>query len=477
VYADFLDETGDPNDAARAELIRIQIAAARLFATDPTQWRELHQLAEDIRTRHQASWFPGVDPKRLASLHRGFNSHWSCSSPAHYAGAAPFASEPINSLSLHVTHAGELAIAGNWPELARIKKLGVWAKEGVGDAELAPFLSSPHLSGLRSIDIRGHWARPWSPMSESVRILATRPQYASLEWLKIEHASVGSSATIALATSTSLRGLTALGLSECDLGSEGLRALPSSPVLGRVTKLDLGGSTRTAADGEALAESLGVSKYLGQLGSLVLDHTAFTDRAMALFTKGAWPALSDLEISPNRITMPTGLPTMTASGLETLIATDWARNLESLDLGGQPIGDVGIEILARENRLGRLKILSLARTGCTAASMPALTAAYSRQLERLYLAYCAIGDDGAAVLAGAAWPSMVPGRSGSRARRQTWDRGLYLLACGITDAGFEALIRSTTIPDDIPNLYFGETPPSPEVEERLKARYPKTKIR
>src|SRR4051794_40914778 len=55
VYADFLDETGDPADAARAELVRVQVALARLSVDHSRRPRLIDRQSELLR-HHRAAW-------------------------------------------------------------------------------------------------------------------------------------------------------------------------------------------------------------------------------------------------------------------------------------------------------------------------------------------------------------------------------------------------------------------------------------
>jgi uncharacterized protein (TIGR02996 family) len=472
VFADFLDETGDPTDAARAKLIRTQIEAANLPVGDPHR-DELDRRVEELWEAHKSKWFEGVHEDRLPYPERGFITSWGCYSAEHITCEVPvpFEHEPIVELTLSVKSAEELAGAERWPGLARIQELKVWPG-ATADAGLVPFFSSPHLIGLRSLHIMGNWRRPWSPMPETARLLATLPQYASLQELTIEHAGVGHAGALALVGSTTLRGVTSLGLGQCDIGLPGLRALVASPFVSRVKSLGLGSDAQTAADGEALAEALAGSGHLGQLEGLGLDETAFTDRAAALLARAAWPALKRLSILPHRQThsdQVTGLPTLTARGVEALVAASWAPSLEDLDLSSHAFGDAGAEALARGNRLASLKRLTLMRTGLTAVGLQALTAAYSRRLELLQLAYNPFGDAGAAVIAEAPWPAMVPHRDGVQ-------RGLLLALCDVTPRGAESLLRSTTIPADIPDLFLGALPLSRTLLKQLKKKYPRATI-
>src|SRR4051794_36015166 len=55
VFADFLDESADPADAARGELVRLQCALARLSADDPRR-RDLVAREAELLQEYSATW-------------------------------------------------------------------------------------------------------------------------------------------------------------------------------------------------------------------------------------------------------------------------------------------------------------------------------------------------------------------------------------------------------------------------------------
>jgi uncharacterized protein (TIGR02996 family) len=72
VFADWLDEHGDKHDQARAELIRLQVEAARLPEGDSNR-KKLESRAGKLKTNHSKAWLAAltaVDPKFTSSDHR-----------------------------------------------------------------------------------------------------------------------------------------------------------------------------------------------------------------------------------------------------------------------------------------------------------------------------------------------------------------------------------------------------------------------
>jgi uncharacterized protein (TIGR02996 family) len=449
VYADHLDETGDPAEAARAELIRFQIATARLPDGHPDKSGRMEQAVR-MTDEFKSTWFSWVrDEGCLPYPQRGFLDHWSCGSKEDQLADLQdaFDQEPITNATFFL-NGSDLPELATWPQLARLRQLNLWPDEPTGDDILA-FLSSPHLTGLREFEYMGRRGTR-TPFVNAARLLATSPQYAGLRSLCIISAGVGDLGATALARSTVLTGLTGLALSHCDVGPSGCGELLSSPVVAGLTNLGLGGNVRTATDGETLAAFLADSPHLARLEVLVLDETAITDRAAAHLARADWPALKALVLLPHELndSTPTGLPTMTAAGLESLTAARWFCGVEGLELSGHLLGDTGAHALAAA-RLPRLRRLTLMSVGLTAAGLRELIAVYAGQLEKLQLYGNPLGDAGADLVAAAAWPRMVP-QSGRI------DVGLFLGGCGIGDRGAKAVRESRTIPADIPTLFLGQ---------------------
>jgi uncharacterized protein (TIGR02996 family) len=471
VYADFLEETDNEADVARARLIRFQIETARLPFGHPDHSRR-YEWAAGMIDKHKAAWFGWVRNDGCRPFpHRGFLDSWFCGSEdGHRADLLDaFAREPITDVTLSFDGSIPPDL-GEWPQFARLRRLKLWP--GVPPpADVVALLSSPHFSGLRELEYMGNRGTPVSAV-ELCRLVATRPQFAGLSSLSIISAGVGNGGARALAASDTLSGLRTLALTRCGLEQSGCRALLNSPVLAALTSLDLGGNLRPAAGGEALAAALARSPHLSQLETLVLDDTPVSDRAAGILAGANWPALKRLNLSPqDRIdaTVPTDLATMTAVGLRALAGSTWFAGLEDVDLSGHPIGDEGAAILA-DACLPRLRFLELRMVGLTAAGLHRLVAEYSGQLRRLQVYGNPLGDEGANVLAAAEWPQMA-------ARDSRNQVGLLLGGCEIGNAGAAALLASRTIPESIPELFLGRCPTSSEAVEALATKYPKATIR
>jgi uncharacterized protein (TIGR02996 family) len=471
VYADYLEETGNEVDLARAELIRFQIETDRLPDDHPDRLGRIEQAVR-MTNKPKASWFGWVRNQDCFSYpKRGFLDHWSCGSKeGHWEDLEDaFRHEPITEVVLF-PKSGDLPSLTGWPQFSRLRNLKLWPGTP-READVLAFLSSPHLSGLRELEYMGKRGTR-VPLAGVCRLLATLPQYAGLTSLAITSAGVRNKGAEVLAASSTLTGLRMLVLGHCGLGLAGCRALLTSSVVASLTNLNLGGNLRRAADGEALAGLLAGSAHLGRLETLILDETPVNDRAADRLARASWPAMKSLILLPHDLqdsSAVTGLATMTSAGIRSLVASSWFGGLEDLDLSGHPIGDEGAALLA-DARLPRLRDLTLMTTGITAAGLRRLVDAYSSQLRLLQLYGNPLGDEGARILAAAEWPQMA-------ARHPNAQIGLLMGGCDIGDAGAVALLASKTIPESIPELFLGSCLASAEMVAALAEKYRKATIR
>jgi hypothetical protein len=172
----------------------------------------------------------------------------------------------------HIDDEGARALAA-CPLLKRLRLLSFWAlhcDEGlstrIGPEGVAALASSPHLSGLRELDLG-----QTRVLDEGLRALAEGP---------------------------TLTRLTRLDLFDAQVTDEGVRALASSPGAGSLRYLDLMGQNRLS---DATLHALAGSPYLGNLEGLSLGGYGYSDPDFdspdgvppARFTPAGWRTLCD----------------------------------------------------------------------------------------------------------------------------------------------------------------------------------------
>ncbi len=182
VYADWLDEHGEPD---RAEFIRLQIEVARIEQANPRgprksymevqgrrsvvalhlcgdsdDWRDdgraraLRDRAWDLLTQHREAW--GAPFRNRASAHlyqRGLVEDVSATARRLLTNAATwFHFAPIQALT--VANAGGLiGRVAAVPELARLTELRL-CQSGLTDEDARALAASPCLAGLTTLDLR-----------------------------------------------------------------------------------------------------------------------------------------------------------------------------------------------------------------------------------------------------------------------------------------------------------------------------------
>ena len=290
VYADYLDETGDPD---RAEFIRVQCELARRGASDPAR-ACLQDRSEQLLRANRPQWIvPGL--RGVQSFRRGFVEAVRTSAESLLSAAGTlFRTTPVRELRVQnaVNSLDELA---RLPGLDRIESLDLTNNFPGLNVRLGWFLSTAPLGALRRLTVRN--AQLWvesiadlvrtpvvgklevldlsgNPFADAgTEVLASAP-LASLRRLAVRNDmvryddSVHAGGAGALARSRSMR-LRSLDLRGQYVGDAGLTDLVTSPNAAGLANLDLA-DNEIGMTGEAGFEALAASPYLGSLERLSL---------------------------------------------------------------------------------------------------------------------------------------------------------------------------------------------------------------
>jgi uncharacterized protein (TIGR02996 family) len=320
VYADWLEEHGQ---AERAELIRVQIEVTHLEYSDLERTKLAVRAAQLLRT-HRDDWRP---PFKVGyQFSRGF-VEWISLYPHEYRQYAEelFQFAPITRLKLKQLSTVEDARTISQSHfLSRLRTLDL-SNSGVGGAfVLTAILTSPHLSGLRELNLRDNQLGP-----NGVLPLITAP----------------------------LPNLTALDLSANPIGDTGVPGIVGSPVSTKLTSLKLGSDNLFpyvncihAAGAQAIARSF----YMESLRELDLsDHFIGDGGLVALADSPNMANLIHLGVARNDI------GAIGDSGIEALVRSPHLVHLRTLDFRGNQLGTVGVRALLGWKQLPRMKRVDL----------------------------------------------------------------------------------------------------------------------
>jgi uncharacterized protein (TIGR02996 family) len=369
VYADWLEEQGDPASRARSEFIRVQYALAELPPGDLRR-PPLEQRERDLLLAHGDEWTAGLRELRVPAwrFRRGFVEGIT----VHPGQVVEFARELPALAPLRELH---LTSRDPWGYPARYRSLNLKAVAGLS-----------WLEQITALDLEGLW---WDSSSrDSATPLLQSPRLVNLTAL-----SVPCSAAIlnALVQAPYLSRLKKLRLGGG--GGEGAPAFFRKAKLSGLLRLELHDLGQGSAAGVSGAAR---SRHLKQLEELSLAKCrvggSIQDLAGAHFSR-----LRFLDLN-NTWLRGTEVP--------DLVAAPALQSVETLDLSGNPLATAGAALLATAGNLAGLRRLVVNSAGLGSAGAWSLCQANLPALESLHLRTNAIGDDGLAALAQGTLPRL-----------------------------------------------------------------------
>jgi uncharacterized protein (TIGR02996 family) len=321
VYADFLDESDDPADRARGELIRIQCALARLPEDHPRR-SELTLRQCELIQQHGLFW-----AEKLLGLIEGFEFRRGLLDTVAVSttrflskGDELFHRMPVRRVRLFdAAHHIDRLVA--CPFLASVRELDLSGND-LGTGGLNVLLRSPYLTRVQILDLS------FNELCDSgMQLLAQSAALPRLRSLALtDNGRIGAPGLKLLAESPHLAGLRVLDVSGNDVSDAGVRAVVRSRFLTRLHTFRVHGNRI----GDAGVAELAGSALLGR----ILSRNPRLD-------------LRQNSISPH--------------GVEVLASSPQLRKAVGLDLSGNDLYDAGAFALARSENLNGLRRLALRR--------------------------------------------------------------------------------------------------------------------
>lgn len=330
VLADYLDEAGDPH---RADLVRVQVALARLPREHPRR-AELADRQADLLRRHAARWAePLADLVAGVEFRRGIPEAVSVDTAVFLSRGdelfrrtrtGPGGKSYVRRVRL-LDPARAVADLARCPHLGQVPELDLSLGE-LGNGGVNVLARSPHLAGVRSLDLGRNELD-----DAGVRVLARSPALANLRCLTLnDNGAVSADGVKAVADSPFLAGLTELDLSGNDVSDAGVRAVAGGRATGRVHTLRLAGN------------------HIGDAGVAALVGSGLLARLLA---RDPYLDLRDNAVGP--------------AGAEALAGCPDLARAAGVDLGGNYLGDRGAVALAGSGRLGGVRSLRVGRNQLT----------------------------------------------------------------------------------------------------------------
>jgi uncharacterized protein (TIGR02996 family) len=396
VYADWLDDSGDPE---RAEFIRAQCELARPGPTGARR-RELQQRQRTLLSQNARRWgAAALRRTRARNYRRGFVEVLQ-TSPLWLMrfGEQVFQRFPIREVRLHALDdqwdgsrrsiRNFVSWLAKWPPLGRFEALALWGHSAGGAVTIDPrslpvLLASPHLRRLRALDISDN-----VDMNGAAEALAQSPVLGQLTALVLCLFDPG--VVNSLVQAPFIPRLERLHLPCNQVGPHAAERLADWPALATVTDLDLSDN----ALGPGGAQALAASPHLCGLRQLRLARAAIGDRGLiALVESGKLDAVRLLDVEGNFGGAGTYIGSTGAQALARLLS------LRRLNLRDNLLGDAGVRALAESAALASLRRLNVGLNGSSDEGARALARSRHLRLTELTAYANAFTDDGVAALA------------------------------------------------------------------------------
>jgi uncharacterized protein (TIGR02996 family) len=355
VYADWLEERGDP----RGAFIRLQCQREPLTYVD-ADFKMLLASEAALLREHETTWL-GAIPGMVdhAEFRRGFVESVRLSA-SKFLRSAPrlFRVAPVRVVQLTLVgpYLPKIALL---PQIGRLRELNL-SSNAIGSKGILPLVNSPHAALLQSLQLNdcalGAVASEVLAKATSlahlrslgmarntlgdlgVARLAAAPHLASLRELNLRENQLGIDAGGILADAPHFRKLTRLSLGVNHLGNEGVTSLANSPILASLQHLDLHGNQISTPAALALARS----PHLGALRSLDLRQNRLSDRSIDAIIAGSFPNLRGLDLEMNDLGEHAARALLDAPWLDQLVRLNLGRGRyrpETIDALRDRLGD------------------------------------------------------------------------------------------------------------------------------------------
>ncbi len=273
VYADFLDECGEPGAAARAEFIRTQCELERCSPDDDRR-AALTQRVTTLLKQNREVWTADVRTAQVGTdwqFRRGF---------------------------LHAVRVPAQRFAQVAEELFRVAPTVRAVQLEHGSGQVQSILRATQLGKVSDLNLSVMCTCGRCPILSELRTLFASPLVGNLVHLALAGDRMDPETTAALVSSPHLSHLRTLDLSGNALGLGGVRVLAAARGFGELRELNLSENGISAAGGQVLARAA----WLTGLRVLNLSRNHLTDTSGRSLLKAEWgDDLRRLELQTNEL--------------------------------------------------------------------------------------------------------------------------------------------------------------------------------
>jgi uncharacterized protein (TIGR02996 family) len=342
VFADVLQERNE----AQADLIVVQCELNNLIASEDRHDTERIRYLESVETRllrkhkKRLAQQLNLDPRGCTYV-RGFVEELSIDLDQFLPICRDLARQtPLRELTLRkVTVQGLRGLVAEAPAFGALETLTL---RGILEPGASSHLDIPLLKGIQKLNLWG-----CNATDNGAQALASSSDLGNLVALGLRYNGIGPAGGRALASARSLTRLASLDLSDNDIGSCEASAIVCSERLPALSSLDLG-RNRVGTEG---AVALASCPALSRIQELALDDNGIgTEGAVALARSRFVSRLTRLDLGCNDIEH---------DGIAALSQSEFLSEVTSLGLGGDHFGDEDAAALAGSAGLSRIQELDL----------------------------------------------------------------------------------------------------------------------